>query len=93
VFNYATGYASQHIWCMSQARIKGEVATGEGIRRTNGGDDGGGPLISPDGMVPSRKVGVSASVIFPCTIKSRSFLLLPAQPDKPGKRAIKGLCV
>jgi len=37
VFNYATGYASQHIWCMSQARIKGEVATGEGIRRTNGG--------------------------------------------------------
>jgi len=54
------------------------------------GDDGGGSLISPDGVVPSRMVGVSASAIFPCTIKSRrSFLLAPAHPDSPGKRAIK----
>jgi len=35
----------------------------------NGGDDGGWPLISPDGVAPSRIVGVSASDISPCTIK------------------------
>ena len=33
------------------------------------GDDGGGSLISPDGVAPSRMVVVSASVIFHCTIK------------------------
>jgi len=38
------------------------------IRRKKMGDDG---LISPDGVAPIRIVGVSASVIFPCTIKSR----------------------
>ena len=35
------------------------------------GDEGGGSLISPDEVVPSRIVGVSASIIFPCIIKSR----------------------
>jgi len=50
----------------------------KGIRHKNGGDDGGRLLISPDGVWPSRMVGVSASVIFPCTIKSRRFLLAPA---------------
>jgi len=33
------------------------------------GDDGGGWLISPDGVAPSRMVGVPASVISPCTVK------------------------
>ena len=33
------------------------------------GDDRRGLLISPDAVPPSRMVGVSASVIFPCTIK------------------------
>ena len=28
--------------------------------------------------------------IFPCTIKSRSFLLAPALPGSPGKRAVNG---
>jgi len=42
------------------------------------GDDGGGSLISPDGVTPNWIVGVSASFIFPCTIKSRRFLLVPA---------------
>jgi len=42
-------------------------------------DDGGGSLISPDGVAPTRMVGVSASVIFSCTIKSRRrFVLAPA---------------
>ena len=36
------------------------------------GDDGDGPLISPDGVALSWIVDVSASAIFPCTLKSRS---------------------
>jgi len=32
-------------------------------------------------------------LIFPCSIKSRSFLLPPAHPGGPGKRAVKRLCV
>ena len=35
------------------------------------GDDGGESLISADGLAPSWIVDVSASVIFPCTIKSK----------------------
>ena len=60
-----------------------------------GEGDGGVSLISPDGVAPSQMVGVSASVIFPCTIKSRRnlFLLAPAHPGAPGKRAVKRLCV
>jgi len=57
------------------------------------GDDGCGPLISPDGVAPSWMVGVPASVIFPCTTKSRRFLLALAHPGSPRKRAIKRLCV
>jgi len=50
------------------------------------GDEGGGSLISPDGVAPSRTVGVSASDIFPCTIKSgRRFLLALAHPGSPEK--------
>jgi len=52
----------------------GRVAAGRasGVKM---GDDGGGPLISPDGVAPSRMVGVYASVIFPCTIKvQKNFL-------------------
>ena len=30
-------------------------------------------------------------LIFPCTIKSRSFLLAPAHPGGPGKRAVEWL--
>jgi len=51
------------------------------------GNDGGGSLISPDGVAPSRIVGVFAFIIFPCTIKSRRrfFLLASAHPGGPGK--------
>jgi len=57
------------------------------------GDDGGGLLISPDGVAPSQIVGVSAYVIFPCTIKVQKILLAPAHLGSPGKRAVKQLCV
>jgi len=66
------------------------VATGRasGIKM---GDDGGGLLISPDGVAPSRMVGASAFDIFPCTIKSRRFLLASAHPGSPGEKAVKQL--
>jgi len=48
-------------------------------------------LVSLDGVAPSRMAGVSASVNFPCTMKSRSSLLATAHPDGPGKRAVKRL--
>ena len=58
------------------------------------GDEGGGSLISPDAVAPSRIVGMSAPNIFPCTMKSkRRFLLALAHPGSPRKRAIKWLCV
>jgi len=57
------------------------------------GDDGGGLLISPDGVAPSQIVGVSAYVIFPCTIKVQKILLAPAHLGSPGKRDVKQLCV
>ena len=51
-------------------------------------------LISPDGVAPSRIVGVSTSVVFPCTTKSRRiFLLAPAHSGSPRKRDVKRLCV
>jgi len=56
------------------------------------GIDGGGLLISRDGVARSRIVSVSASVILPSTIKSRrSFLLAPAHLDGLGKRTVKRL--
>jgi len=77
------------VFVLSRDKLKGlRVTTG----RSSGvkvGDDGGGSLISPDGVAPSWLVGVSASVIFSCTIISiksrRRFLLTPAHPGGPGK--------
>jgi len=42
-------------------------------------------LVSPDGVAPSRMVGVSVSVNLPLHIKSRSSLLALAHPGGPGK--------
>ena len=55
------------------------------------GDDGSGSVISPDGVAPIQLVGVSASAIFHCTIKSRRrfLLLVLAHLGSPGKRAVK----
>jgi len=46
----ATGYASQHIWCLSQARINWEGCVRKGILRKNGGDGRVGAPISLDGV-------------------------------------------
>jgi len=40
--NQATGYASQHIWYLSQARINWEGCVRKGILHKNGGDGRGG---------------------------------------------------
>ena len=51
--------------CLSQAKINGEGCGRNGIRHENGGTDGGGLLIGPDGMVPTQIVSVSASCYLP----------------------------
>ena len=92
-WNHATGYASQHIWCLSQATINWEGCGRNGIR-CKMGNERGGLLISPDGVAPSWIVGVSASDISPYTIKSRRrFLVALAHLGSPGLRALKRLCV
>ena len=48
-------------------------------------------MVSPDGVAPSRIVGVSASVNLPLHHKVQSSLLAPAHPGDPGKRAVKRL--
>jgi len=77
----------QHIWCLSQARIQWQGYDRKGIWHKNGGW-GGGSLINPDEVAPIWVVSVSATVIFPCTIKSRR-----AHLGRSGKQAIKWLCV
>jgi len=46
------------------------------------GDDGGRGTDSPDGVASGLIVGASASVIFPCTIKSRRWLAIMEEVDK-----------
>jgi len=58
------------------------------------GKDGGGHWLV---WMEWRPAGWSVCLplfIFPCTIKSRSSILVPAYPGGPGKRAVKRLwCV
>jgi len=62
----------------------------KGIWYKKWGDGGGGSLISPDGVAPRQIVDVSASDIFPCTMKSRRrFLLAPAYQGSSGERAVE----
>jgi len=52
------------------------------------GDGGGGHWLV---RMEWRPAGLSVCLpvlIFPCTIKSRSFLLAPTHPGGPGKRAV-----
>jgi len=84
----------QHISCLSQARLNWEGCGRKGIRRQKREDDGGVSLIRLNGVAPIWIVGVSASAIFPFTIKSsRRFLLALAHLGSPGKMEVKWLCV
>ena len=62
-----------------------------GIRPVKNGGWWRWALVSPDGVAPSRMVGVSASVNLPLhyKVQSRSSLLAPAHSGGPGKRAGK----
>jgi len=71
----------------SQDKLRVAAGRASGIKK---GDEGGGSLISSDGVVPSLIVGVSASDISPCTVKSRSFFLALAHLGSHGKRAVNG---
>jgi len=96
VFN-TTGYASQHIWCLSQARINWEGCVRKGIRRKNGGDGRDGIPISLDGVA----VHLDCWYVCLCYLHfapenpedGKMHLLVPAHPV-PDKvhRAVKWLC-
>ena len=47
-----------------------------------GRGDGGGGTGSPDGVSSRRIVGASASVIFPCSIKSRRWRAIMEEVDE-----------
>jgi len=47
--------------CLSKAMINWEGCDRNGIWRKNGGTDGGGLLIGPDGVAPNQIVVVSTS--------------------------------
>jgi len=55
------------------------------------GDDGGAPLISPDGVAPSH---IACLPLLSSTTKVQKFFFWhQLTPGGPGKRAIKRLCV
>jgi len=62
----------------------------KGIRPVKNGGWWRWALVSPDGVVPSQMVGVSASVNLPSHHNSRSSLLAPAHLGDP-RRAVKWL--
>ena len=90
----ATGYASQHIWCLSQARIKWEGCGRKGIRRKNGGMMEVGRLLVRMEWYPA---GWSVCLPLLMSLRHKSpeedFLLTQAHPVGSGKRAVKRLCV
>jgi len=60
----------------------------------NEGDGGGGHWLVRMEWRPARWLVYMPLLIFPCIIKSRSFLLALAHPGGAGKRAVKRLwCV
>jgi len=96
--NQATGYAIQHIWCLSQARINWEGCARKGIWRKNGVDGRDGAPISLVRWQSIRIVGVSACVIFILHKKNKMmkctfwYQLTRVDSDKV-QRAVRWLCV
>ena len=71
------------ISCLSQGRINRESCNRKGIRCNNGGMmEVSGGTDSPDGVPSRQNVGASASVIFPCFIKSRRWQSTVEEADK-----------
>jgi len=62
---------------MYQARINWEGCGRKGIRcKTGGGDYGDGGAVTSDGVAPTRTVGSSASIIFPCSTKIQKIFMM-----------------
>ena len=76
------GMQASIIRCLSQARINWEGYGRKGIWHKNGGDDEGGGTDSPDGVASRWTVRASASIIFPCYIKSRRWQSVMEEVDK-----------
>jgi len=57
------------------------------------GDGGGGHWLVRMEWCPAGWSACLPLLIFPCTVKSRSYLLALAHPGGPGKRAIKWIVV
>jgi len=94
ILHQATGYASQNIWCVSQARINWEGCGRKVIRRRMRGMMEVGHWLVQMEWYPAGLSVCLPLFIFPCTIKSRRrFLLAPAYPGTPRKRATKRMSV
>ena len=85
---HATGYASQHFWCLSIARTKWEGCSRKGIRHKNGGMMKVGHWLVQMEWCPPKW-----SVILPCTVKVQKISSGTASPGGPGKTAVKRLCM
>jgi len=87
--NTATGYASQHIWCLSHARINWEGCTRKGIRHKNGGNGRDGAPISLDGVTVHPdfwSVCLCYLHFAPENPKDgEMYLLVPVHPGCPGQ--------
>jgi len=87
--NQATGYASQPIWCLSQARINWEGCARKGIRHKNGGNGKDGGPINLDGVA----VHPDCWCVCLCYLHfapenpedGKMYLLAPAHPGCPGQ--------
>ena len=77
--NQATGHASQHYSVPVPSRGKLGGLRQKGQWRDDGAGEG---THSPDGVASRRIVGTYASVIFPCTIKSRRWRAIMEEVDK-----------
>jgi len=95
----AIRYASQHIWCLSQARINWEGCARKSSLRKNGGMAEVGAPISLDGWQSMQIVGASACVIFILLQKIQKmakctfwYRLTRVVPDNV-QIAVKWLCV
>jgi len=84
----ATGYASQHIWSLSQARVNWEGCVRKGIRHKNGGMAEMGAPISVDGVA----IHPDCWCVCLCYLHfapenpedGKMYLLVPAHPGCPG---------
>jgi len=79
-------------YCIETADTVGRQE-GHPVRKKYGDDGGRGHWLVRMDWRPAGWLVCLPLLIFPCTIKSRSSRLAPAQPGGPGKRAVKQLCV